>query len=56
MLIFKNLTLEYQLQFEITIGQAQASPSECKSISSLHGSDKQMNKTNNRVRRGKRYV
>lgn len=53
MLIVKNLTLEHQLQYEMTTGQAQASPSECVCIGSLHGSEKQMNKTRNRVGRGK---
>lgn len=47
MLIIKNLALEHQLQYEMTFGQAQASPSECICISNLHGSDKQINKTKN---------
>lgn len=56
MLIIQNLSLEHQLWCETTIGQAQASPSEYICISSLHGSDKEMNKTKNSVGRGKRYV
>jgi len=40
----------------MTTCQAQASPIECISISSLHESYRQMNKNKNRVWRGKRCV